>query len=77
MRIGVTPMPADFMSMSRNEMPSCFFFGFGSVRTRQNIQSAPWAPEVQIFVPLTTYASPSRTARVARLARSDPAPGSE
>ena len=31
---------------------------------------------VQIFWPLTTHSSPSRTARVPRLARSDPAPGS-
>ena len=34
------------------------------------------ASDVQIFWPLTTYSSPSRTARVPRLARSLPAPGS-
>ena len=32
---------------------------------------------VQIFCPLTTYSSPSRTARVRSEARSEPAPGSE
>ena len=35
-----------------------------------------WASDVQIFWPLTTHSSPSRTARVPRLARSMPAPGS-
>ena len=31
---------------------------------------------VHTFWPLTTHSSPSRTARVARLATSEPAPGS-
>jgi hypothetical protein len=37
--IGFTETPGDSMSKSRNEIPSCFL-AFGSVRTRQNIQSA-------------------------------------
>ena len=41
------------MSMSRKEMPSCFFAS-GLVRTRQKIQSAYWASVVQVFWPLTT-----------------------
>ena len=36
-----------------------------------------WAPLFQIFDPLITHSSPSRTARVRRLARSVPALGSE
>ena len=35
------------------------------------------AEEVHTFCPLTVHTSPSRTARVDRLARSEPAPGSE
>ena len=34
------------------------------------------APDVHTFWPLTTHSSPSRTARVWREARSEPAPGS-
>ena len=45
-------MPADFMSISRKEMPSCRLPSF-EVRTRQKIQSAQWALVVQIFWPLT------------------------
>ena len=37
---------------------------------------AYWASDVQIFWPVTTHSSPSRTARVVSAARSDPAPGS-
>ena len=57
-------------------MPWCFGAS-GSVRTRQKIMSAYWAPEVQIFWPLMTKSSPSTSARVDRDARSDPDPGSE
>ena len=57
-------------------MPRCFGAS-GSVRTRQNIQSAICALLVQIFWPFTTKSSPSRTARVWSEARSLPAPGSE
>ena len=52
-RIGRTVMPGVFMSISRKEMPSCFFAA-GSVRTRQKIQSAYCASVVQVFWPLTT-----------------------
>ena len=48
----------------------------GSVRAIMNIQCAYCAPEVQIFCPLITKSSPSRTARVCSDARSDPEPGS-
>ena len=52
--IGRTVMPGVFMSMSRNEMPCCCFGAFGSVRTRQKIQSAYWPSVFQVFWPLTT-----------------------
>ena len=48
----------------------------GSVLVTRIARLATCADEVQTFCPLTTQRSPSRTARVARLARSDPAPGS-
>ena len=41
------------------------------------IQYADWIREVHIFCPLITHSSPSSTARVLRLARSVPEPGSE
>ena len=64
------------MSMSSIEMPACFFTS-GSVRTRVKIQSPCWPSVVQVFWPLTTQSSPSLTALVRRLARSEPASGSE
>ena len=73
--MGVTVTPVLSMSSTRKEMPSCLE-ARGSVRTRQKIQSAPSAPDVQIFEPFTTYSSPSSSARICRLARSEPAPGS-
>jgi hypothetical protein len=57
-------------------MPRCFL-AVGSVRTRQKIQSPYWPSVVQVFCPLTTYSSPSRTALVLSEARSEPALGSE
>ena len=48
----------------------------GSVRATTKHQWATWASDVQIFWPLMTHWSPSRTARVRTLARSDPASGS-
>ena len=74
--IGRTVMPGVFMSISRKEMPSCAL-AVGSVRTRQNIQSAYCASVVQIFWPLTTYLSPCFSALVRNDAKSDPDPGSE
>ena len=64
------------MSMSSIEMPACFLTS-GSVRTRLKIQSPYWPSVVQVFWPLTTKSSPSRTAEHRRLARSEPASGSE
>ena len=48
----------------------------GSVRASRIARSAWCAPLVQIFWPVTTHSSPSRSARVRRLARSEPASGS-
>ncbi len=74
--IGRTVMPGVFMSMSRNEIPSCERPSV-EVRTRQNIQSARCPRVFQVFWPLTTYTSPLRTAWVFSEARSEPEPGSE
>ena len=52
-RMGRTVTPGWFMVKSRKLMPSCLGTS-GSVRTRQKIQSALKAPEVQIFCPFTT-----------------------
>ena len=57
-------------------MPSCFF-ACALVRARTKIQSAYWAVVVQVFWPEITQPSALRRALVLRLARSDPAPGSE
>ena len=57
-------------------MPRCLGAS-GSVRTSANIMFESCAPEVQIFCPLITKSSPSRTARVCSEARSEPEPGSE
>ena len=51
--IGRTSMPGAVIGKMRKEMPSCFF-GSSLVRTRQKIQSAWCASEVQIFWPLMT-----------------------
>ena len=74
-RIGFTVTPGWCMVISTKLMPSCLGTS-GSVRTRAKIQSATWAPEVQIFWPLMTKWSPLSTARVRRLARSEPELGS-
>ena len=52
-------------------MPLCLGAS-GSVRTYSWHQSARWPSDVQIFWPLTTKSSPSRTARVRSDARSEP-----
>ena len=57
-------------------MPLCLGTS-GLVRASRIPKSATWAKEFHTFCPLTTNSSPSRTARVRRLARSDPALGSE
>ena len=74
-RIGRTSTPGWRMEKTTKDMPSCFFDV--SVRTRHKIMSAHWAPDVQIFEPLTRKGSPLSSARVCREARSEPAPGSE
>ena len=63
------------MVSSTKLMPSCLGAS-GSVRTSANIQSATCAPDVQIFWPLMTKWSPLSTARVRKLAKSDPELGS-
>ena len=57
-------------------MPSCFFGAAGSVRHTTKIQSAMWPRLVHTFWPLITHSSPSCTAVVFTLARSEPASGS-
>ncbi len=74
-RSGLTVTPGASIGMASQEIPRCFG-ACGSVRTSSSHQSATSAWEVQIFEPVTTYASPSRTARVRKEARSEPAPGS-
>ena len=56
-------------------MPRCLA-SVGLVRHSTKIQLAVWPLDVQIFWPLITHSSPSRTARVPRLARSEPLSGS-
>src|SRR5258708_2493546 len=75
-RSGLVETPFDAMSNRIKLIPSCFL-AVASVRTRQKIQSAKLAYEVQIFWPLMTKSSPSLSARVCNEARSDPAFGSE
>ena len=72
---GRTSMPGVDMSTSRKVMPWCLGTS-GLVRVSSMPQLQNCAAEFQTFCPVTTNSSPSRTARVARLARSDPAPGS-
>ena len=48
--IGCTVIPGVRISAQIIEIPSCLRSHF-SVRTRQKIQSAQCAPDVQIFVP--------------------------
>ena len=56
-------------------MPWCLGTS-GSVRTSSMPRSQNCAAEFHTFWPVTTNSSPSRTARHARPARSQPAPGS-
>ena len=63
------------MSHKKYVNPACLGT-FGSVRATRIAICAFWAPDVHTFCPLTIQSSPSRTARVASDARSDPAPGS-
>ena len=56
-------------------MPLCLGTS-GLVRVTRNVYWQLCAPVVNIFWPLITHSSPSRTARVLTLARSDPVSGS-
>jgi hypothetical protein len=61
--MGFTRTPGVFMSIRRKLIPACFL-AWGSVRTRQNIQSAYCAYVVHVFCPLTTkFPLPSSSAR--------------
>jgi hypothetical protein len=73
--MGRISMPGRSMGQMKYEIPLCFGTS-GSVRATRMPNFDRRAPLVQIFWPLTTHSSPSFTARVARLARSEPAPGS-
>ncbi len=74
--MGRTSTPGWCMSRISQVIPLCLGAS-GSVRTSSSQKSATWARVLQIFWPVTTYSSPSRTARVRSDARSDPASGSE
>ena len=69
-------IPGLRMSTARQLIPRCFTASL-SVRTSSRHQSAMCALLDQTFCPLTTHASPSRSARQRSDARSEPAPGSE
>ena len=73
--IGRISMPGASIGQMKYEMPSCFGAS-GSVRAMRMPNFENWASEVQIFWPVTTHSSPSRTARVVSDARSEPDPGS-
>ena len=72
---GRTSTPGLSIGTMMNVMPWCFGTS-GLVRVSSIPQLQNWAAEFQTFWPVTTNSSPSRTARHARLARSEPAPGS-
>ena len=74
--MGRTSMPGVSIGITSHVMPLCFG-AVASVRTSSSQKSATWALLVQIFWPLTTYSSPSRTPVVRSDARSEPASGSE
>ena len=74
-RIGRGSTPGVAKSTKKKVIPLCLG-ALASVRASRIPQSDRWAEEFHTFCPFTTNSSPSRSARVARLARSDPAPGS-
>ena len=75
-RSGRISMPGRSIGTMKYEMPVYFEVSV-SVRAMRMPNFATCASEVQIFCPFTTNTSPSRTARVLRFARSEPASGSE
>ena len=75
-RSGRTSTPGALKSTMNMVMPWCF--GTSTfVRAMAAPKSEIWAPVVHTFCPLSTHSSPSRSARICRLATSEPAPGSE
>jgi hypothetical protein len=71
-----TSTPARSIGSMNTVRPRCF--GVSQlVRARQSAQSDHQAPVVQIFEPLSTHSSPSRTALVSAAATSEPPLGSE
>ena len=78
--MGRISMPSWRMGTSRYDSPSCLRRGSagGDVRASTKHQSAQWASEVHTFWPWTVqWPVSSSSARVATLARSLPASGSE
>ncbi len=73
--MGRTSTPGWSMGTSRNDRP-LWRADAGSVRATTKHQCETWASEVQTFWPLMTHSSPSSTALVLTLARSEPASGS-
>ncbi len=74
-RNGRTSTPGACMSTRNVVRPWCLGTS-GSVRHTASATSATCALDVHTFWPFTTHSSPSRTARVAAAARSEPAFGS-
>ena len=68
-------MPGVFIGTMNMLMPACGGLAFLSVRAARNMY-LPHQVVVQIFWPLMTQCSPSRTALVRSAARSEPAWGS-
>ena len=62
------------VSTAKSEMPLAFFSGL--VRAATTTMSAEPPLVMKVLEPLMTQSSPSRTAVVLRLARSEPPPGS-
>ena len=74
--IGRISMPGWSIGTRRYERPLCFGTS-GFVRASTKIHCAQCASDVHTFWPVITHSSPSSTARVFTLARSEPASGSE
>ncbi len=72
---GVTLMPSWSMGTTNMVRPLCLATSV-LVRARRKTYWLSWARVVNIFWPLTTHSSPSRTALVAHAATSLPASGS-
>ena len=72
---GRTSTPGLSMSIRNAVIPLCLGTS-GFVRASSSPNLERWARVVQTFCPLRIHSSPSRTARVDRLATSEPEPGS-